>query len=69
MHAEILDLASRDKGVTLDELKDNFGTGAFDAIDELTEENEVFLDDRTGIVYAMSSSGLMHAIKSYIEEN
>ncbi|HBQ59393.1 MAG TPA: hypothetical protein DD671_07160 [Balneolaceae bacterium] len=72
MHAEILALASRIKGVTLDEIKDNFGFKAFDVIDELSEENEVFLDDRTGIVYAAGTNPspcLNKIIISYMEDN
>ena len=72
MHAEILALASRMKGVSLDELKDNFGVDAFDVVDELAEENEVFLDDRTGVVYAAGttpSPSLNEIIISYMEDN
>lgn len=72
MHEDILSLAARSNGVTLDELFVLFGCKAFDIVDELAEDLNVFLDDREGIVYSagsMPSPGLKAAVDSYIRGN
>ena len=67
-YADILDLASRPDGVSLDEINSLFGAAGFDIIDELTEEGIVWLDDQEGIVYASGSkpsAGLKGAVDRY----
>jgi hypothetical protein len=61
----ILDLATRDEGVTLDEINESFGTNGFDTVDSLSEEGIVWLDDQEGIVYSFDSPGLQSAINRY----
>ena len=61
----ILDLATRDEGVTLDEINESFGTNGFDTVDSLSEEGIVWLDDQEGIVYSFDSPGLQSAINKY----
>jgi hypothetical protein len=61
----ILDLATRDEGVTLDEINESFGTNGFDTVDSLSEEGVVWLDDQEGIVYSFDSPGLQSAINRY----
>lgn len=65
---EIIDLASRPEGVSLEEINDPFGPMGFDIIDELTEDNILWLDDAEGVVYAAGSqpsSGLAAAVDRY----
>ena len=72
MDAEILELAMRSQGVSLDELMDLFGPDAFDIIDMMEAEDKVFLDDREGIVYATGSSPSPNAqtiMSDYVNEN
>ena len=72
MDAEILELAMRPQGVSLDELMEQFGGQAFDIIDRMEAEDKVFLDDREGIVYATGSSpspGALPTISNYVNEN
>jgi aspartate/tyrosine/aromatic aminotransferase len=66
--ADVLDLASRPEGVSLDELMEKLGSAAFDEVDRLAEEGIVFLDDQEGVVYASGSqpsAGLEPAIRRY----
>ena len=66
--ADVLELASRPAGVSLDELMEKLGSAAFDEVDRLAEEGIVFLDDQEGIVYASGSqpsAGLAPAIRRY----
>ena len=72
MDAEILELAMRPEGVSLDELAELFGPDAFDIIDMMEAEDKVFLDDREGIVYATGSSPSPNAqtiMSDYVNEN
>ena len=65
---DILDLARRPEGVSLDDLNAEFGRAAFDLVDELSEDDIVWLDDQEGIVYASGSQpspGLEPARKRY----
>ncbi len=69
--AQLLDLASRPEGVSLDELMAKLGRAAFDEVDRLSEEGIVFLDDQEGIVYASGSqpsTGLASAVRRYMGE-
>ena len=69
MHSDVLRMAMRPAGVSLDELKETLGPAAFDAVDDMAEEHIVWLDDQQGIVYASGSTpspGLRAALKSYI---
>lgn len=71
MHSDVLRMALRPNGVSLDELKATLGSDAFDAVDDMAEEGTVWLDDQQGIVYAAGvtpSAGLYAAIKSYMRE-
>ena len=68
LHAEVLSLAGRDEGVSLDELNDVFGPSAFDVVDELCESGACWLDDMEGVVYASDSQpsrGLGPAVDRY----
>lgn len=70
--ADILDLASRPMGVSLDELMEKFGAEAFDEIDRMEEQGTVFLDDQEGVVYASGSkpsAGLDPAVRNYMGES
>ena len=72
MDAEILELAMRPEGVSLDELVELFGPDAFDIIDMMEAEDKVFLDDREGVVYATGSSpspNAMSVMSDYVNEN
>ena len=72
MDAEILELAMRPEGVSLDELAELFGPDAFDIIDMMEAEDKVFLDDREGVVYATGSSpspNAMSVMSDYVNEN
>tara|TARA_Y100000593_G_scaffold77717_1_gene143989 strand:- start:3719 stop:4087 length:369 start_codon:yes stop_codon:yes gene_type:complete len=67
--AEILDLAFRPEGVSLDELNDLYGAAAFDKVDEMCEEGICWLDDTEGVVYASGSqpsAGLGPAQDRYV---
>ena len=69
MHSDVLRMAMRPSGVSLDELKATLGPAAFDAVDDMAEECIVWLDDQQGIVYAIGSApspGLHTALKYYI---
>jgi hypothetical protein len=69
--AELLDLAGRPGGVSLDELMAKLGSAAFDEVDRLSEEGIVFLDDQEGVVYASGSQpspGLASAVRRYMSE-
>jgi hypothetical protein len=68
MHSDVLRMAMSPHGVSLDELKETLGPAAFAAVDDMAEENIVWLDDQQGIVYATGSTpspGLRAALKSY----
>ena len=72
MDAEILELAMRPEGVSLDELAELFGPDAFDIIDMMEAEDKVFLDDREGVVYATGSSpspNAMSVMSDSVNEN
>ena len=65
---ELLDLAARPEGISLDEIMDLFGDDGFKAVDEMAKERIVWLDDKEGVVYASGSrpsKGLYGAIKRY----
>jgi len=49
-------MAMNPHGVSLDKLKETLGPAAFAAVDDMTEENIVWLDDQQGIVYATGST-------------
>ena len=67
----IYNQASRQDGVSLDEIVDQWGTSALDYVDEMgifDGTGELWLDDQEGVVYARSpqeSSGLGPAIDRY----
>tara|TARA_Y100000592_G_scaffold100311_1_gene179680 strand:- start:4777 stop:5106 length:330 start_codon:yes stop_codon:yes gene_type:complete len=66
--AEILQLASRPDGVSLDEINDMFGPIGFDCVDAMCSEGSCWLDDQEGVVYAAGSqpsSGLGSAVDRY----
>ena len=66
---DLLDLASRPEGVTLDEINDLFGPDGFEVVDDLSAQGIVWLDDQQGVVYASGSqpsSGLSGAIDKYM---
>ena len=56
--ANVYEMGSRPEGVDLDTLNSMYGTPAFDAIDELVEENMGILDEEEGIYYSRGSAGI-----------
>ncbi|OUU74814.1 MAG: hypothetical protein CBC29_06715 [Methylococcaceae bacterium TMED69] len=66
-YQQILDLSERPGGVDLDEINHLFGKTGFDIIDEMIDENLVWLDDQEGIVYAKESPGINSAIEKYLK--
>ena len=59
----VLEMGSRPSGVSLDTLNSMYGPPAFDAIDELAEENRGILDEEEGIFYSMNSPGIQAMLK------
>jgi len=66
LSAEILELAGRPDGVSLDELNTSYDAEAFDKVDELCEAGSCWLDDMEGIVYASDSEGAGPAQDRYV---
>jgi hypothetical protein len=70
---ELLNLASREEGISLDEIQNFWGPMGFDLVDELSAEDLVWLDDQEAVVYATSrhqrSTGLDPAVRSYVGES
>ena len=69
--AEILDLASREEGVSLDEIYSYFGEEGFDCVDEMCAAGNCWLDDTEGVVYASGSqpsAGLGPAVDRYTRQ-
>ena len=54
----VLQMAERPSGVDLDTLNSMYGSPAFDAIDELVDENLGILDEEEGVFYSMRSPGV-----------
>ncbi len=59
----VLEMGSRPSGVSLDTLDSMYGSPAFDAIDELSEENRGILDEEEGIFYSMNSPGIQKMLQ------
>mgnify|MGYP001169053829 CR=1 FL=1 len=59
----VYEMGSKPNGVDLDTLNSMYGTPAFDAIDELVEENSGILDEEEGIFYSMDSPGLQQMLQ------
>ncbi len=59
----VLEMGSRSSGVSLDTLNSMYGSTAFDAVDELVEENRGILDEEEGIFYSMNSSGIQQMLQ------
>jgi len=70
---ELLNLAAREEGISLDEIQNFWGPMGFDLVDELAAEDLVWLDDQEAVVYATSghqrSTGLDPAVRSYVGES
>ncbi len=56
--SNVYEMGSRPNGVDLDTLNSMYGSPAFDAIDELVEENMGILDEEEGIYYSRGSAGI-----------
>mgnify|MGYP001459322934 CR=1 FL=1 len=56
--SNVFEMGLRPNGVDLDTLNSMYGTPAFDAIDQLVEENRGILDDEEGVYYSRGSSGI-----------
>ena len=50
----VLQMGERSSGVDLDTLNSMYGSPAFDAIDELVDENLGILDEEEGVFYAFT---------------
>ena len=68
IRGDLLDLASRSQGVTLDEINELYGEAGFEIVDDLSADGIVWLDDQEGVVYASGSqpsAGLGRAVDRY----
>ena len=59
----VLEMGSRPSGASLDMLNSMYGSPAFDAIDELVDENRGILDEEEGVFYSMNSSGIQKMLQ------